>query len=517
MDVRIYANSRQTVCDRDDEIGRLATDPRQREQSIDAVGNAASEVALQNAGDLDEPLRLGSVESDRIDRTSDVRDGRGRQSRDVGCDREQSSRSRGGHAVLRAQTENAARKHSIGVTLGFGDERRDRGIDGTTKIAKRAHHARKVPIRDTARHGPLHELHVKVGPELFKRPRLAHRGVDDPGEGPVWCATMRLRTGLVGVGKHGLRYAKHIRDDVPGLRLDAVCRRERQTGEQIASSYGCEYVADARTLAARDDIDLIVIAAAPAVIEEVVSIALAHKKRLLIEKPVAPDLATGLRILVEVERSGAYCAAGQTLRLNTVTKAMGCRVAELGRLDSMIFSQRFPPQLDLAWLDDPTQSGGGNILHTGVHCFDLCRLLAHAEPQAVFCTARSVYTRRTEDVFASCIEMSDGSFATVSCSRTTHSRNGLIEVTGEWGQLVGDHVLNTLYRLGPQGRQEIPLPPPTHTVLELLRVVADDCRADRPPTIPYRDGLAAVAVADACYRSIASGRKERVVMPASGP
>lgn len=330
-------------------------------------------------------------------------------------------------------------------------------------------------------------------------------------------ANMQLRTGLIGLGKHGLRYAKHIREDVPGLRLAAVCRRDRRTGEGIAREYGCDYVADARSLSEREDIDLIVIAAAPAVIEEVVALAAARKKRLLIEKPVAPDFATGLRMLAEIERHGVYCAAGQTLRLNTVSREIQCRVGELGRLDSLIFSQRFPPQLELSWLDDPAQSGGGNVLHTGVHCFDLSRLLSGSEPEWAFCAARSVHTRRTEDVFASCIGMSDGSFATVSCSRTTRSRNGLIEVTGELGQLVGDHVLNTLYRLGPRGREEIALPPATHTVLELLRTVADDCRSDRPPTIPFREGLAAVSVADACYRSIASGRKEHVVIPPSGP
>jgi myo-inositol 2-dehydrogenase/D-chiro-inositol 1-dehydrogenase len=328
---------------------------------------------------------------------------------------------------------------------------------------------------------------------------------------------MRLRTGLVGLGKHGLRYAKHIREDVPGLELAAVCRRDRRAGQELAQRYGCDFEADARSLAERDDLDLIVVAAAPVVIEQVVSIAAPRGRRLLIEKPVARDLAAGGRILAEIERHGVYCAAGQTLRLNTVAREIARRIGDLGRLDSLIFSQRFPPQRDLAWLDDPAQSGGGNVLHTGVHCFDLSRVFSRAEPRVAFCTSRTVHTRRTEDVFASCIEMSDGSLATVSCSRTTHSRNGLIEVAGEQGQLVGDHVLNTLYRLGPGGHEQIPLPPPTHTVLELLRTVAEDCRSDRAPTIPYREGLAAVAVADACYRSIASGRKEPVVMPPGGP
>lgn len=328
---------------------------------------------------------------------------------------------------------------------------------------------------------------------------------------------MRLRTGLVGLGKHGLRYAKHIHQDVPGLQLVAVCRRDRWAAESVARGYACEFETDARRLAARDDIDLIVIAAAPIVIEDMVSIATQKGKRLLIEKPVALNLSVGSRILRDIERSGVYCTAGQTLRLNTVAREIERRVGELGRLDSMIFSQRFPPQRDLVWLDDPTQSGGGNVLHTGVHCFDLCRVFSRTEPRSAFCAGHSVHTHHTEDVFASCIEMGGGSLATVSCSRTTQSRNGLIEVTGELGQLVGDHVLNTLYRLGPRGREELSLPPPAHTVLELLRIVAEDCRLDRSPTIPYREGLAAVAVADACYRSMASRRQERVVMPSSGP
>ena len=34
------------------------------------------------------------------------------------------------------------------------------------------------------------------------------------------------RVGLIGLGIHGLRYAKHIVEDVANLELVAVCRRD---------------------------------------------------------------------------------------------------------------------------------------------------------------------------------------------------------------------------------------------------------------------------------------------------
>jgi predicted dehydrogenase len=93
----------------------------------------------------------------------------------------------------------------------------------------------------------------------------------------------------------------------------------------------------------------------------------------------------------------------------------------------------------------------------------------------------------------------------------------LIEISGEKGQLVGDHVLNRMYTIGPDGVVEQRLGPARHTVPEILRAVVQDIRSGRPPTISYTDGAAAIAAADACYRSVASGRPERVVMPQTGP
>jgi len=323
----------------------------------------------------------------------------------------------------------------------------------------------------------------------------------------------KLRLGIVGVGKHGSRYAKHAAQDIDEVQLVAVCRRDGTRGREIAERYDCHYVASARELVERPDIDAVVFATVPSLLEELVSAAAARGKRILVEKPVAPDPATGLRILQAIEQAGIYCMAGHTLRFNRVVETLREAIPSLGRIDSVIFSQRFPPQRTLEWLDDPMRSGGGNILHTGVHCFDLIRHLTDLEPTDVSCTMRRVYTRRTEDNFVASLTFQAGdALGLVACSRTTNSRNGLIEIGGEHGQLVGDHVLNTLYRLGPDGRADVQLGPPRHTVLEALRRFVEDAKTGAAPPISYREGLAAVCVASACYASAASGRPQPVAL-----
>jgi predicted dehydrogenase len=321
----------------------------------------------------------------------------------------------------------------------------------------------------------------------------------------------KLRLAVIGAGKHGSRYAAHAARDVDGVELVAVCRRDSAKGEALAKDLHCEFAADAEKLVARRDLDAVVLAAVPSLLPALLPIAVETGKRLIVEKPVAPSLDAGLPLLELVEKSGVYCLAGHTLRFNAAVEALRRELPSLGRLDSFLFSQRFPPQLDLAWLDTPELSGGGNVLHTGVHCFDLLRWLSGSAIDGAAATLRSVRTKRTEDHFVSILTMQrEGLLAQVACSRSTDSRNGLVEVTGEHGQLVVDHVLGTGYRLGPRGREELGLEAPRMTVKVLLERFVDDARRDAPPPVTYRDGLAAVAVADACYRSARSGAFEKV-------
>ncbi|MGH7961024.1 MAG: Gfo/Idh/MocA family protein, partial [Candidatus Binatia bacterium] len=117
----------------------------------------------------------------------------------------------------------------------------------------------------------------------------------------------RVRLGLIGAGKHGSRYAKHIVEDTPEAELVAVCRRNRQAGEQLVSTYGCVYYADYHTLLDAPDIDAVVIVVPPALHPHIVAAACQHGKHILIEKPLAVSVAEGRLICDNITASGVRC------------------------------------------------------------------------------------------------------------------------------------------------------------------------------------------------------------------
>ncbi len=315
-----------------------------------------------------------------------------------------------------------------------------------------------------------------------------------------------LRIGLIGVGKHGSRYAKHIVEDLPQAELAAVCRRNRQEGEKLAARYDCSFYADYHSLIADTHIDAVAIVVPPARHGEIVATACEAGKHILLEKPVAVSVAEARRIRDCIAASGVRCMVAHTLRFNTVVQAIKAHIAHIAPLHTIYLSQRFEPS-PLVWLDRKAESGGGIVLHTGVHSFDLLRFLSGSEVEQVWCQTTQVFTQETEDNFLLLCRMSDPTLkGVVAGSRSTQSRSGLMEISGEKGQLLGDHTHGFAYLIRGLDRIPLPVEPLEPTVREALRAFVEGLRHDRDFPITLEDGLRAVAVAEACYRSALSGK-----------
>lgn len=312
------------------------------------------------------------------------------------------------------------------------------------------------------------------------------------------------RIGLIGLGKHGARYAHHVREE-PDLELTAIARRDAGKLAAAAKDLGARPYADYRELIRGGAVDA-VIAVVPSVLHpEIVAAAAEAGIPLLLEKPAAPSLAAGRVMLDALRARPTPVMVAQTLRYNAVVRALAAARADIGRIHSLAFTQRFEPSR-LGWIDDPSQ-GGGIILQTGVHAFDLMRVLTGLTPESVTCQTHMVHTRRTEDNFVATIGLDGGAaLATVSCARTSQARNGHIEISGEYATLIGDHVLHRAYRVVGTKMEALPVGDPIPTVREVLRDFVDSLRAGRPLPITVVDGLRAVAVADACYAAARSGQ-----------
>jgi predicted dehydrogenase len=316
----------------------------------------------------------------------------------------------------------------------------------------------------------------------------------------------RLGIGLIGVGKHGSRYARHIIQDVPALRLVALARRNLELGRQQAAAFDCRAYADYRDLMAAPDVDAVIVVVPPTLHREIIETAAALRRPVLLEKPAAVSVAEGRRMLHAVQEARIPVMVAHTLRYSGVVRAVLEAREQIGRLHSLTVSQHFEPSRP-GWIDDPAIAGGGVIMNTGVHSFDLVRLLSGLEAEHVSCEWNSIHTAQTEDNFCALIRLSDGAtLASVAGSRATASRSGAIELAGEHGQIIADHLLNTASLVRGTSVTPVPLPPPVATVRAAVAdfVLALDRGAPMP--ISFEEGLHAVAIAEACYRAAGAGR-----------
>jgi len=84
-------------------------------------------------------------------------------------------------------------------------------------------------------------------------------------------------------------------------------------------------------------------------------------------------------------------------------------------------------------------------------------------------------------------------------------RNGTIELAGERGTLLADHVLGRATLVAGGQAEPLSVAAPAATVRDVVRAFVDALRAGAPMPIPLEEGLCAVALAEACYVAARGG------------
>jgi predicted dehydrogenase len=315
-----------------------------------------------------------------------------------------------------------------------------------------------------------------------------------------------IRFGIVGLGQHGIRYARHLMRDVPGAELYAVCRQDPALGETFAREHNVRYYREYLDLVNDPRIDAVAVVTPPHLHERICSTALMAGKAVLVEKPLACNTREAINIAEALSRSQGFLMVAHTLRFNSVVRALEHHLDEIGHIHTLSLSQRSePPQR--VWMDDFSRAGGGAILNTGVHLFDLIRYFSDDEVRRVYCEADRVFYEELEDTFVATLYLRHSKIHCVAdAARYAGGRSGRIEIAGEGGQLMGDYEHG--YAMIIRGRQATPLEvaPPVPTIVETLKAFLEALRHDEAPPIHIIDGIQAVEIAEACYDSATSGQ-----------
>jgi predicted dehydrogenase len=313
-----------------------------------------------------------------------------------------------------------------------------------------------------------------------------------------------IRVGIIGTGRHGSRYARHIVEDLgESFRLTAISRRSPAAKEQ-AETWKTKLYRDWRDLVAAADVDAVIAVTTPNLNQEIGELCAGHKKPLLIEKPLTTDYYQAKALVENFAKSLVPLTVAQTLRYNTIILALKTRLPALGRLYSVAANQRLEPST-LPWLEQPEIAGGGIIFHTAVHLFDALRFITGVEIVRIRAVTRNIFNSRLEDLLTAELEFEGGALGVVDASKVSPSRAGCYQFVCEKGQLLGDQIHGTLRQIEGANLAPLEAAPPGPTLLPLLSDWYNFLQNQGENPVPGEEGLAAVRICHACRESAASG------------
>ena len=309
----------------------------------------------------------------------------------------------------------------------------------------------------------------------------------------------KLRVGVVGVGYLGKFHAR-IYSHMPDVELVGVADLDVDTASAIAEEYHCAAYTDARQLLGKVD-------AVSIVVPTVSHLAVAEPflkdgVHMLMEKPIAPNIEEGARLVELAEGSGAILQVGHLERYNAGVMALIERVEkprfiEVHRLGT--FVER-ATDVDV-------------VTDLMIHDIDIVMALVDAKIKDIAAVGTSVLTDHV-DIANARLEFDNGAVANVTASRVSNKRFRRIRVFSKasyYGLDYADQQLE-IVRAEPNVAdserpnivsETLPLEPKPPLDAELADFV-NAIRQGTTPPVDGRVGLEALRVALLVKEKIAS-------------
>ncbi len=270
-----------------------------------------------------------------------------------------------------------------------------------------------------------------------------------------------------------------------------------------------------------DAVDAVVIAGVNRDHRALVERAAAAGCHVLCEKPLATTVADAWATVAACRTAGVRLMTAFPGRTSAVVEALAASIRD-GAVGEVVSFEGVNtgemPDVHGAWFVDPELAGGGAVTDHVVHLADLYRWLTGSEVTEVYAVANRIL----QDGFAAVetgglvsLRLANGVFASIDCSwskpRSYPTWGGMrLEVLGTGGALDMDAFRQ---HLTVYGRREDGVRWPyfgSDANVAMLAEFIAAVREDREPAVSGVDGLRAVEIVAAAYRSIASGRPEAV-------
>ncbi len=311
--------------------------------------------------------------------------------------------------------------------------------------------------------------------------------------------------GLIGVGKHGSRYLRHLLQDETGFRLAGISRKNQEEGVRAAKHHSLRYFPDWQELIADPDIQAVLIVTHPSLHVPMALEAIKARKAILVEKPLALNGEQGRQILQAAEQAHIPLMTAQTLRYDPTIQRLQQIASQMNDLEYLTSTMRLESSPIQSTEAQPQrvshEASVGVILELGVHLFDLVRVLTQDEVQSVKADLSQPSPDSPEHRAWIRLTTKKGIEGYLEVARVSKGRITRAELIGREGQTVADWTHGEVRQLFGEDRTVRYSCPPQPTLTALLKDFAQALHHGTRPTITGTDGLRAVEIADACIQA----------------
>jgi predicted dehydrogenase len=329
--------------------------------------------------------------------------------------------------------------------------------------------------------------------------------------------------GIIASGYMGRTYAECLARYNRGARLVAVAGGSRAPG--LAADYGIAAEPNVEALLQRQDVTAVIITSPQSAHAEHTALAAQYGKHVLVEKPMATSSAECRCMIDACRKQLVKLSVIKPWRYRGSTRRLyeSIHRGEIGEVRMLTLWWLYPriPFIGKDWFRDPRE--GGLFLDAGSHCFDYLRWVAGAEPTRLYAQiANYNHEGETPRSTMTTLAFANGVMATLWLSYEVPTpgfehTDFRIRVVGSTGNLdahgygafqVGrGDAWETMYEQAPMDYVNRPMDfVRLEAFVDMVQDFIDALRDGREPPVTGEDGLAAVAMVEAGYRSSALGQ-----------
>ncbi len=327
---------------------------------------------------------------------------------------------------------------------------------------------------------------------------------------------------------HAWAYTRALAE-MPGVELVGVHDPVPDHTRWLRHDFDATAVELAEDLLSAPEVEAVVVCSANADHRRDVELAAAHGKHVLCEKPIATTLEDGLAMVAACDESGVQLHLAFVSRfLPVVARAReAVRGGRIGELVGAFGGNRGRPPLPPSypdWITDPRRAGGGALIDHSVHVSDVMRHVSGLEVTEVSAEAGALlWGLDVDDLAVLTLRFGNGAVGSIDPSWSVPEDSPAdydfyLRLVGTEGSLTISDAAEAVdlvsTRQGrPRGLRRASFAEDADRAMLAAFVASVRAGTVREPCATGEDGVRALAIALAGYRSAATGTVAAATYP----